>query len=363
MKSPRVSSISTLLCVVLLAIGGCAPQPAGDAEPAMDPDAARAAAVYATPVENPPADRYFGENGRTRVALVKMPYSGSRNVAELSGAPDYLEQGGLVDLLEGMDVELRETTTVALTPEQDDDYGEWHRMGMASGNYGELVADNERNGWLTVGLLANCTSLLGTLSGLQNSGEPGEPRKIAMMFIDAHGDFNIPETTLSGMLGGMPVAVSAGMCLRNLRLESGLDPALPTEYIVFGALRDVDPLERELIDDSDATEVSTDDYRQISDHLHAEMGRISEIADLIYIHIDMDVLDPAEVPGHSLNVADGPTSEELGAALIEIFKYPKVAALGIASTPYGDRDPDGVSLKAAYNLIEGAVRGVQQRQE
>ena len=77
----------------------------------------------------------------------------------------------------------------------------------------------------------------------------------------------------------------------------------------------------------------------------------------------MDVLDPAEVPGHPLTVSDGPTSEELAAALTEVFEYPKVAALGIASTPWGPRDPDGVSLKAAYNLIEGAIKGVQGRQD
>jgi arginase family enzyme len=163
------------------------------------------------------------------------------------------------------------------------------------------------------------------------------------------------------MLGGMPVAVSAGLCLRNLRLESGLDPALPTERIVLGAVRDLDPLERELIEDSDIVQVSTDDFRTVSAHLRAQMDRLSAISDLIYIHIDMDVLDPAEVPGHPLTVPDGPTSMELAAALTEMFKYPKVAALGIASTPWGPRDPDGLSLRAAYNLIEGAIRGVRAR--
>ncbi len=350
-----------LMFVLLMAGVGCAPQPAADAGGIEVPGGAVGAAADARPVEDPPAGRYFDERGRTRVALVKMPYSGARNVAELSGGPDYLEQGGLIELLAGMDVELRETTTVALDAEQADDYGEWHRMGMASGNYSEYVADNERNGWLTVGLLSNCTSLLGTLSGLQHSGDGEAPRKIGMVFIDAHGDFNTPESTLSGMLGGMPVAVSAGLCLRNLRLETGLDPALPTDHIVLGAARDLDPLEQMLIEESDIVQVSTDDFRQVSPHLIAQMDRLSEISDLIYIHIDMDVLDPAEVPGHPLTVPGGPTSLELGAALTAMFKYPKVAALGIASTPWGPRDPDGLSLRAAYNLIEGAVRGVQQR--
>lgn len=360
----RTTRVAAAILSLSVSLAGCAADPPETG--AAAPDATGEAATNpapATPVESPPGDRYLADDGRTRVALVKMPYSGARNVPELSGGPDYLERGGLIELLRGMDVELHEAATVALMPEQDDDYGEWHRMAMASGNYGEIVADNERNGWLTVGLLSNCTSLLGTLSGLQHSGDGDEPRKIAMVFIDSHGDFNTPESTLSGMLGGMPVAVSAGLCLRNLRLETGLDPALPTDRIVLGAARDLDPLERQLIDDSNIVQVSTDDFRTVSPHLLAQMDRLSEISDLIYIHIDMDVLDPAEVPGHPLTVPGGPTSAELAAALTEMFKYPKVAALGIASTPWGPRDPDGLSLRAAYNLIEGAVRGVQSREK
>lgn len=351
-----------LVLFLLLLVAACAPQPEGSSTGAEAPADVEPSSAESSVVESPPADRYFDGQGRTRVALVKMPYTGARNVPELSGGPDYLDDGGLAEALTGMGVTLRETADVALTAEQADDYGEWHRMGMASGNYADHVADNERNGYLTVGLLANCTSLLGTLSGLQHSGAGEQPRKVAMVFIDAHGDFNTPETTLSGMLGGMPVAVSAGLALRNLRLEAGLDPPLPTERIVLGAARDLDPLERGLIEDSDIVQVSTEDFRDVTEHLRSQMERLSSIADLIYVHIDMDVLDPAEVPGHPLTVAGGPTSEELAAALAAMFAYPKVAALGVASTPWGPRDPDGVSLRAAYNLIEGAIRGMQARE-
>lgn len=52
---------------------------------------------------------------------------------------------------------------------------------------------------------------------------------------------------------------------------------------------------------------------------------------------------------------------ELAAAIAEMFKYEKVRAFGVASTPYGVRDPDGVSRQAAYNLIQGAIRGAQER--
>jgi arginase len=295
------------------------------------------------------------------VALVKMPYSGSRNVTEISQVPDYLEEGGIAALLREMGVQLTPIAEVRLTARQDEEYGSWHRMGLANGNLAGLVAQNTERGYLSVGLLANCTSLLGVLGGLQRADPGGEPQRVALIFIDAHADFNIPETTLSGMLGGMPVAVAAGMALHNLRRESGLEQPLPTAHIVMGALRDVDPLEQELLDDSDIETFSVEDIRSRSDAIHAQMRRLSQLVDLIYVHVDMDVLDPSEVGGHPLTVPDGPTSQELAAVIVEMFKYQKVAALGVASTPAGERDPDGLSRQAAYNLIRAAVLGVQQR--
>jgi arginase len=307
------------------------------------------------------AQDFRSEDGRLKVALVKMPYSGSRNVAELSDVPDYLEDGGLADLLAERGAALQPLSTVALTAEEEREYGEWHRLGLANAHLAEMVAGNRRDGFLTVGLLANCSSLMGMLGGLQHSGETRRPLKVGLVFVDAHGDFNTPETTLSGMLGGMPVAVSAGLALTRLRIESGLDPALPERYIVMAGVRDTDPLEQELLDRSEVELISVEDIRDRSENLHRQMERLSELTDVIYIHIDMDVLDPREVAGHSLNVADGPTSAELAAALTEMFRYEKAAALGIASTPSWERDPDGLSLKAAYRLIEGALEGVRSR--
>jgi arginase family enzyme len=91
------------------------------------------------------------------------------------------------------------------------------------------------------------------------------------------------------------------------------------------------------------------------------MKRLSSLADIIYVHVDMDVLDPPEVAGHPLTVPGGPTSLELAAALTAMFRYEKAAAFGVASTPSGDADRDGRSRQAAYNLILGALEGVKRR--
>jgi arginase len=302
-----------------------------------------------------------GNSNPVRVALIKMPYVGERNVAELSGGPDYLEQGGIQKLLDEQHFQTKSVLRAILSADEEKAYGSWNRLALANGDLAKLVAEERRSGSLPIGLLANCSSILGMLSGLQHSGPNGKPLRVGMVFVDAHGDFNTPETTLSGMLGGMPVAISAGLCLTRLRLKTGLEPAVPPRHIVEICVRDTDPLEQELLDRSDIQQLSLQDIRSRSQNLHREMQRLSENTDVIYIHVDMDALDPREVPGHPLAVPGGPTSSELAAALTEMFRYEKAAAFGVASTPYGERDKDGVSRQAAYNLILGAAKGVQQR--
>jgi len=307
------------------------------------------------------AQNTSGKANPVRVALVKMPYVGERNVPDTSRGPDYLEQGGIQKLLETQGVQTQPVSTTALTADEEKAYGSWNKLALASGDLAKLVSEERRSGYLPVGLLANCNGILGMLSGLQHSGPSAKPLRVGMVFIDAHGDFNTPETTLSGMLGGMPVAIAAGQCLTRMRLKAGLEPAVPTRHIVEMCVRDTDPLEQELLDRSDVRQLTLEDVRTRSANLHREMKRLSEATDVMYIHVDMDALDPREVPGHPLTLPGGPTSVELAAALTEMFKYEKVAALGVASTPFDDHDKAGLSRQAAYNLILGAVKGVQQR--
>jgi arginase len=295
------------------------------------------------------------------IAIVKMPYRGERNLADLSDSPDYLEKGGIGKLLEGRGCRLKPVSNVALSGDDLKAYGEWNRLALANGQLAKIVAADRREGYLPVGLLANCSALMGMLGGLQRSGSTPRPQRVGLVFIDAHGDFNTPETTLSGMLGGMPVAISAGLGLQRLRVKSGLDPALPERHIVLGAVRDTDPLEQDLLDRSAVEHITVDDIRTRSANIDHQMKRLSDLTDVIYVHVDMDVLDPKEVAGHPLTVPNGPTSVELAAAITQMFKHEKAGAFGVASTPSGERDRDGLSRLAAYNLILGAVAGVQQR--
>lgn len=294
-----------------------------------------------------------------------------------SEGPKVMAGSGLTEVLGRHGFVSPEVQAVRLTGAEEREYGEWNRDALENRHIGRLVAACRLGEGPVIGLLTNCVDVLGMLAGLQHlgaapaAGAPPDvgreglagvkPLRVGLVYLDAHADFNTPETTLSGMLGGMDVAVAAGLCLTRLRLKIGLDPALPTRYIVLGGLRDVDPLEQELLDRTDVAFLSTEDLRRASPEIDRQMDRLGGLTDVIYVHIDMDVLDPAEVRGHSLSVPDGPTSAELAAAVGRMFKHPKAQAIGIASLPFGPRDPDGASLRAAYRLIEAALAGYAGR--
>src|SRR5260370_12466821 len=143
-----------------------------------------------------------GEEAARPFSLVKMPYRGERNLPDLSDSPDYLEKGGIQGLLEQQGCRVKPATTVALTPVEQKAYGEWNPLGLANEHLARIVAADRKEGYLPVGLLANCSALMGMLGGLQRSGPTSRPLRVGLVFIDAHADFNTPETTLSGMRAG-----------------------------------------------------------------------------------------------------------------------------------------------------------------
>jgi len=302
----------------------------------------------------------YKSSDNIKVVIAKNPF----------GASESIIAEGLVGNLENTGCIVVKNETFALSSEEKV-YKGWARDALVARHLGNLIRVNGKNEYFTIGLLGSCTDLYGILAGMQNMG-PGKekeiyhlagsvPHRIGLIYFDAHADVNIPETTLSGMFGGMDVAIAAGLYNQNNRLIAGLDPPLPPRYIVLGDVRDTDPREMELIDRLNIEIISTDDIKYLTPNVHRQMERLSKLTDLIYIHVDMDVLAPEEVLGHGLTAPDGPTSIELAACIELMSTYPKTAAIGIASTPYGARDPEHISRRAAIRLIEATIKGIKRR--
>ena len=302
------------------------------------------------------AQRYTAPDGRLRVALSIQPLSPNG----ASPGPRRMATGGIQPILASLGATVR-TDSAMLTAQEETEYGGWKRLGMSLGHFADIVEKNEREGWFTVGLLATCPSMPGLVAGLQRSGATREPIRIGMLWLDAHGDINTPETTRSGSLGGMPVAVATGRALQAMRLDAKLDPPLSDRHVVMGGVRLNDPLEQAILDNSMIEQLSVDDLRSMTPAVFAQLDRLNRISDKIYVHIDMDVLDPREVMGHGNKVPNGPSSEQLARLFEEIFRrYPKASAIGFATIPM--QDEGGLSIAALNRMIAGAVKGLKARE-
>jgi arginase len=297
---------------------------------------------------------------KLKIGIAKLLHSGHFGSKEFHPGPEAMEKGGLYELLKDLACDLIETKTAELTTDEEKTYGNRYRLGLASKHLANIVAKQIKDHIFPIGLLGNCNGLMGMLAGHQMSGPRWNPLRVGLIWIDSHGDFNTPETSLSGMMGGMPVAISTGLCLHHIRRTCGLDPPLPMSYVTMVGVRDTDPGEQHLLDTYNISQISVDDVKRLSPAIDMELDRMSRLTDLIYVHVDLDALDPVDMPGSLLPVADGFTAKELAEALELMFEIPKTKGLGLASYP-ANRDIEKIGLKSVYTLIEGAIKGAKNR--
>jgi arginase len=148
---------------------------------------------------------------------------------------------------------------------------------------------------------------IGTLAGMKKLHEG----KTGIIWIDAHGDFNTDNPTLSGNIHGMPFAIVTGRGNESL-LEIGPSPTVLESNSVLIAARDLDPEEVKLLNQSEVTVFTMKD---IDEHGIAKISKQAiEIAskDIDHIHVsfDIDALDPNEAPGTGTRVQGGLTYRE-----------------------------------------------------
>jgi arginase len=142
-------------------------------------------------------------------------------------------------------------------------------------------------------------------------------KRFGLIYFDAHGDFNTPETTPSGLIGGMNVAVVAGRGPTSLTAIFGHRPQLPEESIVLFGTRDLDEPEKVALHNSKVTVISANEIRETGGDqaMRKAIQTLKPYVDTLYVHMDVDVLDPAEMSAQILPVANGITLAECASAL------------------------------------------------
>ncbi len=166
-----------------------------------------------------------------------------------------------------------------------------------------------------------------------------EGRDIGLIWIDAHGDFNTPETTPSGNIHGMPVAVITGRGAPELVNVGYPGPKVDPAHIVLIGTRDLDPEEREALRHSGITVFT---MRDIDEFGMATVARrvITQLHGLDYVHVslDMDSLDPDVAPGVGTPVPGGLTYREAHLLMEILAEWGKIGSLDIVEVnPILDR--------------------------
>jgi arginase len=210
--------------------------------------------------------------------------------------------------------EMRLPTIAEVTAELPADVDVWHRLAVLYEQVARAVTA-ERSPHLVV-VSGDCIASLGVLAGLQRAGhDPG------IVWFDAHGDFHTEATTESGFLGGLPLALAAGV--GNLALPEMLQlrPVPPPRVQLVGA-RDLDAPELRLLEDHAVPRID-----RVEDLDEANLPE-----DELYLHLDIDVADPDDVPGLRYPAAGGPSLDGLLDALARVISTGRVIAVGLAAT-------------------------------
>ncbi|HEY8550938.1 MAG TPA: arginase family protein [Vicinamibacterales bacterium] len=197
-----------------------------------------------------------------------------------------------------------------------------------------MVEQVRREGQRPVSIGGDCCQTIGVLAGLRRGGV--DP---VILWLDAHGDFNTPETSPSGFVGGMPLAMLAGRGDTRLLKAAGLNP-VPERDIVLCDARDLDPLERKAVETSQIGHV-----RSLAD----VPARIPEGRPL-YVHVDLDVIDPSDAPAMLYPVPGGPSAAAVRDLLETLVRTRDVA--GASMTLWAlDRDADGATARACIDAV------------
>lgn len=212
------------------------------------------------------------------------------------------------------------------------------RISAVNEPLARIVERAVQDGARPVSIAGDCCAALGVVAGLQRAGiHP------ALLWLDAHGDFNTWETSPSGFLGGMPLAMLVGRGELTMPNALGIQ-SLPEDRIVLADARDLDPDEKIALDQSQVRRISDWNALARDDRLNAPL----------YIHFDTDFVNPKDAPAQSYFAPGGPSANEVRELFRAFAKTKNIVAVSMCAwTPA--LDVDGRTQAVTMDLIQTLV--------
>jgi arginase len=183
-------------------------------------------------------------------------------------------------------------------------------VGLCS-NLEQQIIHSSYEGWLPLVLGGDHSIAIGSVAG------SARWRPLGLVWIDAHADFNTPETSPSGNIHGMPLAVLTGRGHPRLTAIGGEGPVVAPEHVALVGVRDLDPQEREALRGSGIHTFTMHeiDRRGIASVIEEAIAVVSAETDGFHVSFDLDVVDPSEAPGVGTPVPGGISYREAHLAM------------------------------------------------
>jgi arginase len=284
---------------------------------------------------NGPCRRMRNMTEHPAVRIILAPYDSGYRGLRMGAGPDHLMEGGLPEMLRSTE---RPSLSFAPVLPEVDPPAEVATAFELDRLVAEQVREAVAEGEFPLVLSGNCNTAVGTISGLDASD-------LGVVWFDAHADFNTPETTATGFTDGMGLSIAVGHCWKGM--VGGIPGFTPVaeENVVLAGARAVESSEEERLAASDVAVVGADRIgREGPSALEAALDGLGS---RVYVHLDLDVLDPEKVgKANQFAPEEGLSAEELQTALGMVQERFDVAAAGIASYDPAF-DADGRVLGAA----------------
>jgi arginase len=204
-----------------------------------------------------------------------------------------------------------------------------------------------QSGAIPLVLSGNCHSCLGTLAATGPD--------VSIVWFDAHGDLNTPNTTETGFFDGMALASAIGWAWRSMvRRIPGFQP-VREEHVLLAGGRDLDPAERDLVSRSRVRHFMPPALRSDDETAAAFADALTSASSprATYVHIDLDVLDVTELRANRYASAGGVSVGWLETALRTIRSRKEIAA--VAVTSYDPECHDVREVSSIVNRLTSAL--------
>jgi arginase len=253
------------------------------------------------------------------ISIIGVPMDLGQSRRGVDMGPSAMRYAGLIDRLESLGYNIEDCGDLTIgRPEKPSNIKGLKNL-KAVAEASQILADSVRDeigkGRFPLVLGGDHSIAIGTLAGVSQSYQ-----NLGVIWYDAHGDLNTAETSPSGNIHGMPLAVSLGLGDSLLTKISGYSPKVKPENIVIIGARALDEGEKELIKEKNIKVFTMHEIDRLgmTAVIKETIDYFKGHTDGVHLSFDLDGLDPSEAPGVGTPVNGGITFRESHLAL-EMF--------------------------------------------